>query len=128
MDDGSSDDSDVQFIKFQRARPLKKPNEDKHWPTDTRLIRPATGKIRLNQQLSLIQRVAQEAIQNLFISLLWINSFPDLILRSKFSREGLYKAACDLKCEAIQRRMQSDIEYVDTLSAIVSISFALWPQ
>lgn len=117
-----SSDPEVQFIKIQRPRHLKI-HEDSRWPTDTHLDRPDSGKIRLNQQQRPVRRVAKEAIQNLFVSLLWVHAFPDAVLRSKFNREALYKAARDLKLDNIKHRIQSDIEYVDSLSAIVCGTF-----
>ena len=120
-----SDDSDVEIIDYApkaKIHPL-----DKVWPVETHLRYPigAGGKISMRQQTKAIQRLAQIAIQYLYIYICFEGAFPDADARIRYNRESVYNAAKDLEFNSIANRIQKDRDYADILSALVSLFFRL---
>jgi hypothetical protein len=66
--------------------------------------------------------VIGDAIDNVCVSLVFIDAFPDAACMTKFVREGLLSAAARRgpATAAVLKRLQEDEEYFSTISPLVS--------
>ena len=93
------------------------------WPyeTDLRVI-PGTTRIALTGQQPTVRMVIGEAIENIRVSLLFVDAFPDTARTLEFIRDGLFTAAAKQgpAAAAILKRLQQDETYLSTISPLVS--------
>lgn len=96
------------------------------WPSETDLrVIPGTTRIALTGQQPTVRMVIGEAIENVRVSLLFVDAFPDAARTLEFIREGLFSAAAKQGPSAapILRRLRADDEYLSTISPLVSTKF-----
>lgn len=92
------------------------------WPTETDIVFcQGSNKILLIAQHSDVKCVIQDAIDNLRISLLFDNAFPDAIAIPSIIEEALLTAAKHQQGSlAVYRRLMYDKEYMSHLKPLVS--------
>ena len=56
--------------------------------SDLRFV-PGTNRILLNSQHPIVNRVIVDAIENIRVSLLFLDAFPDAARAAEFTRDGL---------------------------------------
>ena len=98
------------------------------WPLETNLhIIPGTNRIALTGQQPTVRMVIGKAIENVRVSLLFVDAFPDATCTLKFVREGLFTAAARQgpAAAAILKRLREDEAYLSMISPLVSTIF-LW--
>ena len=96
------------------------------WPLETDLhIIPGTNRIALTGQQPTVRMVIGEAIENVWVSLLFVDAFPDAARTHEFIRDGLLTAAARQgpAAAAILKRLREDDAYLSTISPLVSNIF-----
>jgi hypothetical protein len=110
LGDGVTDDTDDALA----------PNSQ--WPIETDLtVAKGSKKITLTAQDSVIQVVIQDAINNLRISLLFENAFPDAIALPAVIEQSLFTAAGHSGANTIRTRLMYDREYRLKMMRLVSL-------
>lgn len=120
-DDGSNDEVIVTGgTDFAR---------DKGWATVTRLVYPEdSSALLLKYQNHTIQMIVQRGIKNIRYSIFFVDAFPDSRTKIRFSRDALHKAASALGFREVSKRLSQDLDYVTTLSELVSLSLIFHPS
>ena len=98
------------------------------WPSETDLrVIPGTNRIALTGQQPTVRMIIGEAIENVRVSLLFVDAFPDTARTHEFIREGLLTAAARQGPVAatIHKRLREDEAYLSTISPLVS-NIVLW--
>ncbi|KAN0124676.1 hypothetical protein V8E53_012645 [Lactarius tabidus] len=108
-----------------REAPVAETLRSRPWPTETDLhFIPGSTRITLTGQQPTVRMVIGDAIDNVRVSLVFIDAFPDAACMTEFVREGLLSAAARRgpATAAVLKRLQEDEEYFSTISPLARIS------
>jgi hypothetical protein len=101
------------------------PEPDTTWPSATELVVvPGTSKVTLSIQCPLLRAVLQDAFENIRISLLFINAFPDAAAIPTVIRTALITSAkSHNRASDILKRLLRDENYMASMARLVSHNF-----
>lgn len=94
-------------------------NDTEQWSTCTELVYNRRGRISLTHQSHDIQELLQMAIKKFRGDILFVNAFPELGDRVKYTRDALLDSAKALELYNIQDRLKVDKHYAKELAYIV---------
>lgn len=98
------------------------PAPNSQWPIESDLIfAKGSNKITLTAQDSVLQDVIQDAINNLRISLLFENAFPNAIALPAIIEQSLFTAADHSGAHTVRTRLMYDREYRLKMMRLVSL-------
>ena len=115
---GSDGGADVPFMLDQ---------PDTTWPSATELVVvPGTSKVTLTIQCPLLRSVLQDTFENLRISLLFSNAFPDAAAIPTVIRTALITSAkSHNRASDILKRLLRDQDYMARMARLVSPKFQI---
>ena len=92
------------------------------WPADTDVIFSGTHKVTLNLQLPLMREIILDAFENVRVSLLFTDAFPDAVAALAVVRVGLVAAATERvpRASDIYKRLLCDADYMAKMIRLVS--------
>ncbi|KAJ7939015.1 hypothetical protein B0H13DRAFT_2301219 [Mycena leptocephala] len=99
------------------------PSED--WPGTPSLIFTSRGVLNLNDQDPKIQTILRNTFHKVNGDILYLNAFPDVGERLKYSRSALYSICKQLKYAAIAQRLGNDEAYS---KEIAKVADARWTE
>lgn len=98
-------------------------SEKETWDDSTDLVYPPAGssnrRVRLLQQVPLVQDVARKSINFFEISILTVDAFPNGIAKATFLNSALFKGAEVCGTPDILARLKEDRRYRTELASIV---------
>ena len=92
--------------------------------SDLRFV-PGTNRILLNSQHLIVNRVIVDAIENIQVSLLFLDAFPDAACAAEFTQDGLLTSATKQGSAGttIYKRLQDDDNYLSVIPPLVRNNF-----
>ena len=92
--------------------------------SDLRFV-PGTNRILLNSQHPIVNRVIVDAIENIRVSLLFLDAFPDAARAAEFTRDGLLTSATKQGSAgaAVYKQLRDDDDYLSVIAPLVRNNF-----
>lgn len=129
-EDEAEDDSDVGTLNIKsEAHSDAESEAESHDTTESsihldptaRLVYTKTGSVRLTDQNIELRKVIQRGILEVKAYIAFEHGYPDLVTKNVYTRDILLKAARYHAAAPIERRMQTDDEYLLALTNLVSV-------